>query len=75
MNHALALMLRRTNLSQVRGIGRAGFLLFNLQEERIVGAVALHVNDVVTQSDAAGTHNPKRDIQRPIEIEEMATLR
>ena len=46
LNHTPALVLRRPNLSQVWGI-RGARLLLDLQEQRVVAAVAFQVDDVI----------------------------
>ena len=57
-------------------IGRVGgeCLFFDLQEERILGAVALQVEAVVAQADRAGTDDLEGDVERGVLREEVAAF-
>ncbi len=59
---------------EIGRIRRAG-LFFDLQEERVVFAVAFEVDEVVAQAHAAGTHHLECDIHGHILIEEVPPLR
>ncbi len=62
---------------RVGKVGRidGGSFLLDLQEERIVGAVALKVDAVVAQTDGAGADHLEGDIEGPVEREQVLALR
>ena len=73
LSNPATLVLRLPHLSQVRRIRRARLLL-NLQEQRVVAAIAFQVDDVIAQPDAAGPYHPKSNIQRAVLVEKVLPL-
>ena len=65
---------RRTVYCEIGRIRRAG-LFFDLQEERIIFAIAFQVHEVIAQAHTAGTHHLECDIHGHILIEEVPPLR
>ena len=49
-------------------------LFLDLQEERVLGAVALHVDAVVAQADRAGADDLEGDVERGVLGEEVAAF-
>ncbi len=72
-HRAAALVVRLARVAQVGRVGGVRLLL-ELQEERVGGAVALHVDDVVAQADGAGADDLERDVDRRVLGEEVAAL-
>ena len=73
VDHAAALMARFELLAKVGCVG-GGWLLLDLQEERVFGAIALHVDAVVAQANGAGADDLEGDIERGVLGEEVPAL-
>ena len=63
-----------SRVRQIRRIRRRN-LFFDLQEQRIAGAVALHIDAIVAQAHRARANNLERHIDGPVEVEQMLPLR
>ena len=71
---ALAVVAGRFGVRQIRRVG-GGRLLFDLQKQRIAGAVSFKVNAVVAQAHRADSDNLESHVHRAIERQEMLALR
>ena len=60
----------------LRQVGRVagGDLFLDLQEERVLGAIALHEDAVVAQADGAGADDLEGDVERGVLREEVLAL-
>ncbi len=74
LGDAAALVRLGGRVAEIRRVG-GECLFFDLQEERIFGAVALQVEAVVAQADRAGTDDLEGYIERSVLREEVAALR
>ncbi len=60
-------------IGEVGGVG-GGRLFLDLQEERVVGAVAFEIDAEVAQADGAGADDFEGDIDRGVLVEEVAAF-
>ena len=74
VDDAAALMRLGGHIAEIWGVGRERLFL-DLQKERVLGAVALHVDAVVAQADRAGADDLEGDVERGVLGEEVAALR
>jgi len=71
---ALAIVIAWVCILHIGRVDGWGFF-FNLQKERVVRAIAFEVDAVIAQADLTGSDNFECDVNRPVEGEQVLTLR